>query len=115
MAWKRRYGNFRRRVSGYAGRARSYGRRNRGGIGVGAGFVAGVAVGLTDYDKMIPYEVKIAVACLPSGLVSKVPQGRAIQTLVQGMLIGDIIQARTGFSLGGAVGGSSAGTGTGTF
>lgn len=102
-----RFKNFRKRFSGYGSRAKSWGRKNKRGIGLSGTFIAGVAVGLTEYDKLLPYEAKIAIACLPNAVTNKVPSGGAIVQLVRGMLIGDIIQARTGFNLAGAASSTS--------
>lgn len=102
----RRFGNFRKRFRGYGGRAKAwYGRRSsrtKSALGVGAPYLVGVAIGLTDYDKQIPYEVKIALAALPTGVTRMIPGSGPIVNIVRGMLIGDIIQARTGFNLAGA-------------
>jgi len=71
-------------------------------LGMNAGMVAGVAVGLTEYDKMIPLDVKIALAVLPGKVIPY-----QIKMFCAGLLVGDIIQARTGFTLGGGSSGAA--------
>jgi hypothetical protein len=102
---KKRWRNYgRRAVNWYGGgyrRIRSRVRRSYAGIG--GAFLLGAVIGLTEYNKRIPYEFKIAAARLPSSVVSKIPAGRKAQVFVQGLLIGDIVQAKTGFTLGGKI------------
>lgn len=110
MAWRKRFSNW-------GGRARSFGRRfrtrtySKGGFKarIGAPFIAGLAIGMTDYDKMVPAELKLVLACLPV-------QGPGIGTakaLAQGMILGDIIQSRTGINLAGGLGGTKPSNGYG--
>lgn len=103
MAWRYKGSRFQRGVRRY-GRFTRRANRRIGVLGMSGAFIAGAAVGLTDYDKMIPYEVKIAVACLPSAATKMIPGAGALVQLCRGMLIGDIVQAKTGFNLGGAAG-----------
>lgn len=105
-----RWKNFRGRARAWGGRAKAWASKRKSGLGVSGVFLAGTAVGLTDYDKMIPYETKIIIACLPSGVVRSVPQGSVIQNFVRGLLIGDMIQQRTGINLAGAASGTQTGS-----
>lgn len=58
-------------------------------------YLAGMAVGaLTDLDNNIPAQIKVAAACAP---VKGTIPGK-IKGFMQGMLLGDVIQAYTGFS-----------------
>lgn len=120
MAWKRTraaYGRARsayRSTRGYRSRGGAYAGYSRGSIGFGKGgfgmslsmpFIAGLAFGMTDLDKLIPAPIKIAAACAPiKGL-------GAVKGFSQGMLLGDVVQALTGFTV--PIGGfTSAGTGS---
>lgn len=105
MAWKRRYQGFRSKASAWAGR-RS--KRTKSVLGVGMPFLVGAALGLTDIDKAIPVELKLGVACIPGNLLPGMGPARSF---AQGLVVGDLIQARTGFSLGGAGVGNSSGSG----
>lgn len=96
MAYRKRYGNFRKRFSGYGKRAKGY--YNKSGLQLSTEFIAGVAIGLTNYDARIPAELKILGACAPVKGFGK------IKAFSQGMLLGDVIQARTGINI---LGGSS--------
>jgi len=101
-------------VSRYYGRrtysrGRRYAKKANESIGLynpGTEYIAGGAVGLTDIDNRVPAEIKLALACLPlrGGIGGKVCR------FFRGMVIGDIVQHRTGFSipvLSGALTGSS--------
>jgi hypothetical protein len=56
-------------------------------------FIAGLALGMTDLDQLIPAPIKIAAACAPiKGL-------GAVKGFAQGILLGDVVQALTGFTL----------------
>lgn len=112
MAWKKRFRSYGKRFSGYASRARGWGKRNKGSVGIGAPFLAGVGIGLTDYDKLIPLDVKVAIACLPTGVTRMIPGSAPLVNIVRGMLIGDVIQARTGFNLGSISGNGAKGNGS---
>lgn len=107
MAWKNRYGRYAGRARYYGGRARRWAGKNKSGLGLGGSFLAGAAIGMTDFDKNIPYEIKILVASLPSGVTKMIPGSGALVQLCRGMLIGDIVQARTGINLASSLGGSS--------
>lgn len=107
MAWRNRYRRYSGRARSYGGRARWWASRNKSGLGLGGSFLAGAAIGMTDFDKNIPYEIKILVASLPSGVTRMIPGSGALVQLCRGMLVGDIVQARTGVNLAGGLGGSS--------
>lgn len=74
-------------------------------MGIGLPYLAGIAIGLTDYDKNIDPLIKVGIVALPPALVSKVPMGGTIRAVAAGMLIGDIIQSKNWLNLGSANGG----------
>lgn len=110
MAWRKRYGGYKSRAYSYGGRARRWAGRNRKGIGIGGTYAAGVIIGLTEYDKMIPVELKVGLACLPTGVTRMIPGGSTLANLMRGILVGDVIQARTGVNLSGFLGGNGSGS-----
>lgn len=90
------------RKGGWRGRARNYGRRaygygkrmyGRTGLNMTMPFLAGTIVGLTDFDKVIPAEIKLGVAVLPVKGVG------SIKGFAQGLIAGDLIQGMTGINL----------------
>lgn len=89
----RRWRNYKRKF--YTSRAYKFGRRayRKSGLQLSTEFLAGAAIGLTNFDQKIPAEIKLIAACAPVKGLGK------IKALAQGMIIGDIIQARTGFGL----------------
>lgn len=87
----KRYGNFRKKFSGYRIKARGYYKKS--GLSLSTEFLAGAVVGLTNYDAKIPAELKILAACAP------VKGFGRIKAFAQGMLLGDVIQARTGINI----------------
>ena len=101
----RRYtGRVYRRARRFGGWKRSFG-RGRFGVNLSTPFLIGAAIGMTDLDQMIPAPVKILAACAPvRGL-------GPIKAAAQGMLVGDVVQSLTGFTLPivGGLGGSSSG------
>ena len=103
--YKNRYGRFYRkgRFSGGYARGRYGGRvgfrAGRFGLSLSMPFLVGAAIGMTNLDNMIPPWVKILAACAPvRGL-------GPIKAVAQGMLVGDVVQSMTGFSI--PVGGAS--------
>lgn len=105
-----RFRNFRGRFKGGYSKAKSWAGRNKGQImGFGLPFIAGVIVGMTNYDEKIPAEIRILGACLPIG--KWVKGAYPVQLFCQGLLVGNVIQQRTGISLGGGSSGISSGWG----
>lgn len=98
--FRKRFGGFRRR---YGGRAKQI-------LGMSAPYAIGAAVGLTDLDKSIPAEIKLLAAILPGTVTRMVPGLGQIKAVAQGMILGDIIQNRTGINLMNLGGGSSNGS-----
>jgi len=122
MAWKRTRAAYARARSayrstrGYRSKGGTYAGYSKGSIGFGRGgfgvslsmpFLAGIALGMTDIDKMIPAPVKIVAACAPiRGL-------GPVKGFAQGVLVGDVVQALTGFTLP-VLGGIGSNSTTGT-
>ena len=108
MARFQRTRNFGRRArSAYRStrgfrKGRGYAGYSKGNLGFGFGkfglslsipFIAGIAVGMTDLDNQISAPIKLALACAPvRGL-------GPVKAVAQGMVLGDMIQHYTGFSL----------------
>lgn len=103
MAWKKRFKSFRTRASGsYHGARKRYGGQSKGILGASMPYIAGFVIGMTNFDKTIPAEIKLGVACAPSGLMRG---GLGVaQKFAQGLVLGDIVQLKTGFTLGGGNG-----------
>lgn len=106
------------RKTGYRARAAgAYGKykgKAKSVLGMSTPYVVGLALGLSDLDKMIPGELKLGIAIAPNSVTGMLGKtGGQARAVAQGMLLGDLIQARTGFTLGGggSVGGSSSGAG----
>lgn len=124
MAYKKRWNNFRSRAGSYGRKAGGYARRGfsraggyarrAGGYaaryqtaanrGFGpAGFkvypdmplAAGVAVGVTNIDQMIPPEVILVGASLPIGG----KYGRSVRNFFGGMVLGELLSRVSGFKL----------------
>jgi len=91
-----RWKHFKARYGGYR---KKYGGRVSGIMGASMPYVAGFVIGMTNYDKQIPAVLKLGVACAPYGLM----RGGlgTVQKLAQGMVLGDLVQVKTGFTLGG--------------
>lgn len=102
MAWKksRAYKYARRRVmSSRVGMAYSYGGKRGAGkalLGMSLPYMAGVVFGMTNYDDIIPMNIKLGVAVAPGNIIPA-----KIQSFAKGTVMGNLIQAQTGFTLGG--------------
>lgn len=110
MAYYRQGRRFNRQRA-WAGRQygnrKVYAKKGMAGLGIGAPYIAGALIGMTEFDKQIPYELKISLAVLPATVIRMVPGAKVLQNIIQGMLLGDIIQARTGITLGKSLTGST--------
>lgn len=106
--WSNRYA----RGKGYYARAKRS-RYGRAGI-ASMPYILGGLIGMTDLDKNIPAEIKLLAAIMPSGVTKAIPKGGMIKAVAQGMLLGDVIQARTGINLMNLGSGSTSG-GSGSF
>ena len=80
---RRSYRRSRRSYSG--GRRRSY--RSRSRLNVSPAYVAGVAAGFSNYDKMVPAEIIIGAAVAPVRGIG------TIKAVAQGALMGNLLQA----------------------
>lgn len=90
----------------WAGRQRTrYAGKAKGILGMSTPYVVGIVLGLTDLDKVIPAEIKLGAAIAPGGIM-KGSLGQ-VKAVAQGMLLGDLIQSRTGFNLLGGSGEAS--------
>ena len=111
MVWRKRFRSAYRSTRGFR-RGRYYAGYSRGSFGFGRGkfglslsipFLAGAAIGMTNLDNMIPPWVKILAACAPVRGIGPV------KAVAQGMLLGDVVQSMTGFTI--PVGGNTTGSG----
>lgn len=98
MASRRR--RYYARAKSWGGRAYRMGRTRtyrKGGFRarVGLPFIAGLALGMTNLDDVVPAPIKIIGACLPV----QGPGIGTVKAVCQGMLIGDVVQKLTGISL----------------
>lgn len=109
MAFRKKFRRYGRKYRRYATR-RNF---RRAGI-ASMPYILGGIIGMTDLDKSIPAEIKLLAAIMPSGVTKAIPKGGMIKAVAQGMLLGDIIQARTGINLMNLGGGSTSG-GSGNF
>lgn len=90
------------------GRTRTY-RKGRFQARIGAPFIAGLALGMTSFDDLIPAPIKIVGACLPV----QGPGIGTVKAVCQGMLIGDVISKLSGITIpvpGMSTGSTSGGT-----
>ena len=124
MAFKKNWGGYRSKAGGYARKAGGYARRGvyrAGGYARKAGgyakryqsaanrgfgpegfkvypdmpLAAGVGIGMTNVDQMIPPEVILVGASLPIGG----KYGRSVRNFFGGMILGELLSRVTGFKL----------------
>lgn len=98
-----RYQNTRRFATRSFHRAKNYGSSYAKGIGINASlpFLAGVAIGITNLDDVIPKTATIAVACAPVKGIG------AIKAAAQGTIIGNLLQSKFGLNIGSGLGSSA--------
>lgn len=85
------------------GRGRFYAAGKRGlqagyggfGLRLSTEYIAGIIIGMTNYDKQIPAEIKLAAAVAPITGLGKV------KGFAQGLVLGDLIQNKMGYTIGG--------------
>lgn len=95
---RRRYNYSRRRWRGYGMAGRGARRRfyvggQKFGVRLTMPFLIGVALGFSNLDDIVPAPIKILVAAAPIRGIG------VFKGLAQGMLVGDVAQKLTGFTL----------------
>lgn len=101
--YARKYGGYAKRAAYTGGRSVvRYQKRANAGFGVDGFRVypdiplgAGVVVGLSDVDRMIPPWLILGLASLPIG--GKI--GRSIRNAAGGVILGEMISQKTGFKI----------------
>lgn len=105
--YRQRFSNFR---SGFGRRFKSF-RSSRSGqiLGMSMPYAAGVVIGLSNLDDKIPADYTLVAAIMPTMVTRKVKGLGQVKAVAQGIILGNLIQKWTGYTLGGA---SSSTTGT---